>query len=203
MLLSQSILFYSILYDNLQSTLLQVYEGFLAWTQLNDMSYTMGPSVYTWTVCYTHVGLYLPPPYSFDCVILQVIVLLRASLNQLIISAVVIIHQNNSIHYWPQIVTSNDLVKCCHNLATLFRTQVVKKFAHRFLTISCSGGSMVSYFFHLVNLKLVSRPMWISNCKKICCQKLFNMDKTYDFIMKPLKIWSLGNVVSRYFFTKF
>ena len=62
---------------------------------------------------------------------------------------------------------------------------------------------MVSYFFHLVNLKLVSRPMWISNCKKICCQKLFNMGKTYDFVMKPLKILSLGNVVSRYFFTKF
>ena len=36
-----------ILYVNLQSTLLQVYEGLLAWTQLNDMSYTMGPSVYT------------------------------------------------------------------------------------------------------------------------------------------------------------
>ena len=51
---------------------------------------------------------------------------------------------------------------------------------------------MVSYFFHLANLNLVSRPMWISNCKKICCQKLLNMDKTYDFVMKPLKIWLLG-----------
>ena len=77
----------------------------------------------------------------------------------LIISVVVTIHKNSPILNWPQIVTSNDLLKCCYNLATLFRTQAVKKFAHRFLTISCSGGSMVSYFFHLVNLKLVSRPM--------------------------------------------
>ena len=140
-----------------------------------------------------------PSPSPFDCAILQVIVPLRASLKQLIISVVVIIHQNSPILNWPQIVTSNDLLKCCFYLATLFRAQAVKKFAHRFLTISCSGGSMVHDFFHLVNLKLVSRPMWISNCKKICCQKLFNMDKTYDFVMKPLKIWSLGNVVSGYF----
>ena len=42
----------------------------------------MGPSVYTKTVCYTLIGLY-PPLYPFDCVILQVIVSLRASLKQL------------------------------------------------------------------------------------------------------------------------
>ena len=41
---------------------------------------------FTLTVCYTLVGLY--PPYPFDCVILQVIVPLRASLKQLIISVV-------------------------------------------------------------------------------------------------------------------
>ena len=159
MLLSQSSK--PILYVNLQSTLLQVYEGLPAWTQLNDMSYTMGPSVYTKTVCYTLIGLYPPPPplYPFDCVILKVIVSLRASLKQLIISVVVTIHKNSPILNWPQVVTSNDLLKCCYNLATLFRTQAVKKFAHRFLTISFSGGSMVSYFFYLVNLKLVSRPM--------------------------------------------
>ena len=144
-----------------------------------------------------------PPAYTIDCVILQVIVPLRASRKQLINSVVVIIHQNSHILNWSQIVTSNDLLKCFFfYLATLFRAQAVKTFAHRFLIISCSGGIMVSYFFHLVNLKLVSKPMWISNSKKFCCQKLFIMDKTYDFVMKPLKIWSLGNVVSRYFFTK-
>ena len=50
----------------------------------------------------------------------------------------------------------------------------------------------MSYFFHLVNLKLLSRPMMISNCKKIYCQKLLNMDKTYDFVMKPPKIYLPG-----------
>ena len=64
---------------------------------------------FTLTVCYALVGLY--PPYPFDCVILQVIVPLRASLKQLIISAVVIIHQNSPILNWPQIVTSNELLK--------------------------------------------------------------------------------------------
>ena len=90
-----------------------------------------------------------PHPRTHLIVILQVIVLPRASLKQLIISVVVIIHQNSPILNWPQIVTSNDLLKCCFYLATLFQAQAVKKFTHRFLTISCSGGSMVSYFFHL------------------------------------------------------
>ena len=30
--------------------------------------------------------------------------------------------------------------------------------------------------------------MWISNCKKICHQKPFNIYKTYDFVVKLLKI---------------
>ena len=34
--------------------------------------------------------------------------------------------------------------------------------------------------------------MMISNCKKICGQKLLNMDKTYDFVMKPPKIGQPG-----------
>ena len=53
-------------------------------------------------------------------------------------------------------------------------------------------------FFYLINLKFVSRPMRILNCKTICHQKLLNMDKTYDFVIKPLKICPSppGNVVS-------
>ena len=112
-----------------RSTLLQVYKGLPAWTQLNDMSYTMGSSIYTKTVCYT-LNWFIPPPppppYPFDCVILQVIVSLRASLKQLIISVVITTHKNSPILNWPQIVTSNDLLKCCCNLATLFQTQAIK-----------------------------------------------------------------------------
>ena len=55
---------------------------------------------------------------------------------------------------------------------------------------------MVSYFFCLVNLKFLSRAMWISRCKKICRQKPMNMEKTHDFIIRPLKIWPLENVVN-------
>ena len=62
-------------------------------------------------------------PYPFDCVIMQIIVPSRASLKQLIISAEVIIHKNSPILNWPQIVISNDLLKCCYHLATLFRAQ--------------------------------------------------------------------------------
>ena len=59
---------------------------------------------------------------------------------------------------------------------------------------------VVSYLFYLVNLKLVSRPMWISNCKQVCRQKLLNMDKTYDFVIKPLKYDPPENMVSINFF---
>ena len=33
-------------------------------------------------------------------------------------------------------------------------------------------------FFYLVNLELVPRPTWISNCEIICRQKLLNMEKS-------------------------
>ena len=81
-----------------------------------------------------HLLVYTPPlpPYTFDCVILQVTVSLRASLKQLIISVVVTIHQNSPILNWPQIA-SNDLLKCCYNLATLFRAQAVKEVRSSFL----------------------------------------------------------------------
>ena len=80
------------------------------------LQFTLGQSV-------IHLLVYTPPPpppYPFDCVILQVIVSLRASLKQLIISVVVTIHQNSPILNWSQIATSIDLLKCCYNLATLF-----------------------------------------------------------------------------------
>ena len=117
--------------------MLQVYESLFAWIQ-NDMypilwvvQFILGQSV-------IHLLLYTPL-YPFDCLILQVIVSLRASLEQLIISVVVTIHQTTHILNWSQIVTSIDLLKCCYNLASVFRAQAVKKFAHRFLSISCSG----------------------------------------------------------------
>ena len=62
---------------------------------------------------------------------------------------------------------------------------------------------MVRYFvFHLINLKLVSRSMQISNCKKICREKLLNMDRTYHYVIKPLKYDPMGNVVSMIFSTE-
>ena len=61
-------------------------------------------------------------------------------------------------------------------------SQAVKKFAHRFLNTPCSE---VDYF---VNFKSVSRPMWISSCKKMCQQKLSSMDETYDFVIMLLEI---------------
>ena len=48
----------------------------------------------------------------------------------------------------------------------MFQAQAVKKLAHRSLNISFSGGQGGEPLFYLVKLKLVSRPMWISNCKK-------------------------------------
>ena len=54
------------------------------------------------------------------------------------------------------------------------------------LNMSSLEGRLVSYIFYLVNLKLVSRPVWISICKKFCRQKLLNIDKTHDFGFKPL-----------------
>ena len=54
----------------------------------------------------------------------------------------------------------------------------------------------MSYFFYLVNLNLVRRPIWISNCKKILSSELLNMDKAYDFVIKPLKNDPSENMVS-------
>ena len=48
-------------------------------------------------------------------------------------------------------------------------------------------GRVVRYFY-LVNVEFVSRAMWISSCKNICRQKLLNMDKTFDFVIKSFKI---------------
>ena len=58
------------------------------------------------------------------------------------------------------------LLECCQNLAILFQAQSVKYFAHRFLKISCSGPQVGGLSSLFGNLKLVLRPMWISNCKK-------------------------------------
>ena len=59
---------------------------------------------------------------------------------------------------------------------------------------------MASYIFYLVNLKLVSRPIWISNCKKVCRQKLLDIDKIHDLLSSLLKYDSLINVVNIFFF---
>ena len=75
----------------------------------------------------------------------------------------------------------------------MFGVQAVKKLAHRFLNISWSGRQGGEPLFLFGNLKLVSRPTWITNeCKRICHQKLhLNIDETYDFVIKPLKIGPL------------
>ena len=52
--------------------------------------YTMGASVYTWTVCYKVTAC--SPLYPFECVIWQVIVSLKAKLKQLIIFVIVAFH---------------------------------------------------------------------------------------------------------------
>ena len=115
----------------------QVYESLFAWIH-NDMYPILWVLQSRLEQSVIHLLLYTPL-YSFGCIILQIIVSLRASLKQLIISVIVTIHQNSHILNWSQIVTFIDLLKCCYNLATLFRTQGVKKFAHRFSNISCSG----------------------------------------------------------------
>ena len=58
---------------------------------------------------------------------------IRASLNQLIGTVIVTIHQNSHVLNLFQIVTSIDLLKCCKNLAALFLTWAVNWFADRFL----------------------------------------------------------------------
>ena len=64
---------------------------------------------------------YLILLYPFECVILQVIVSLRASLKQYVFSVIVTIHLNSRVLNWSQIVTSIDLLRRGYNLATLFR----------------------------------------------------------------------------------
>ena len=59
----------------------------------------------------------------------------------------------------------------------------VQQFAHRF---SCSGRQSGKLLFYLVNLKFLSRAMSISNCRKICRQKLLNLNNTHDFVIRPL-----------------
>ena len=47
------------------------------------------------------------------------------------------------------------------------------------------GGRLISSFFHLVNLNFQSRAMWISISKKIHRQKLLNIVKVHDFVIRP------------------
>ena len=69
-------------------------------------------------------------------------------MKQLIIFVIVAFQQNRYVLNWSQVITSIELLKCFQNLATLLRAQAVKLFAHRFLSISCSGQQVgESYFF--------------------------------------------------------
>ena len=82
--------------------------------------------------------------YPFECVILQVIVSLRASLKQLIISVIVTIHQNSHVLNWSQIITSTEiLLESCNSLSSTCS----KKFTHRLLNISCSWRQHGELFF--------------------------------------------------------
>ena len=42
--------------------------------------------------------------------------------------------------------------------------------------------------------------MWIANCKKNLLSELLNMEKTYDFVIKPLKKLPPGNHGKHIFF---
>ena len=97
-------------------------------------------------------------------------------------------------------VTSIDLLKCYQNLATLFRAQAVKQFAHRFLNIPSSGRQVGELLFLLGKSKSCMKTYMDFKLDKNLSSELLNMDKTYDFVIKPLKKWPPGNHGKHIFF---
>ena len=113
---------------------------------------------------------------------------------------IVAFHSNSYVLNWSQIVTSIDLLKCYQNLATLLRAQAVKQFAHRFLNISCSGRQVGELLFLFGKSKSCMKTYADFKLEKNLSSELLNMDKTYDFVIKPLKNWPPGNHGKHIFF---
>ena len=115
---------------------------------------------------------------------------IRASLKQLIISVIVTIHQNSHVLNWSQIKSNCYLYRSAEMLleSTTFSSTSSKKLAHRFLNISCSGWQGGQQLFLFGKFKACVKTYVDFKLKKICRQKLLNIYKTYDFVIKPLKI---------------
>ena len=101
-------------------------------------------------------------------------------MKQLIIFVIVAFHQNSYVLNWSQIITSIELLKCYQNLATLLR-------AHRFLNISCSGWQVGELFFLFGKSKSCMKTYVDFKFEKNLSSEFFNMEKTYYFVIKPLK----------------
>ena len=71
-------------------------------------------------------------------------------------------------------------------LATLLRVQAVKQFAHRFLNISCSGRQVGELFLSFGKSRSSMKTYVDFKLEKNLSSELLNMDKTYDFVIKPL-----------------
>ena len=93
-------------------------------------------------------------------------------------------------------------MKCYQNLATLLRAQAVKQFAHRFLSIPCSGRQVGELLFLFGKSKSCTKTYTDFKLDKNLSSELLNMDKTYDFVIKPLKKWPPGNHGKNIFFSR-
>ena len=89
-----------------------------------------------------------------------------------------------------------DLLKCYQNLATLLRAQAVKQFAHRFLNISCSRRQVGELLFLFGKSKSCMKTYVDFRLEKNLSSELLNMNKTYDFVIKPLKEFCLQFIAS-------
>ena len=123
-------------------------------------------------------------------------------MKQLIIFVIAAFILNSYILNWSQIIISIDLLKCCQNLATLLRAQAVKQFAYRFFNISCSGRQVGELFFLFGKSKSCIKTYVDFKLEKNLSPKLLNVDKTYDFVIKPLKKSPPGNHGNHIFFSR-
>ena len=117
-------------------------------------------------------------------------------MKQSVIFVIVAFHQNSYVLNWSQIITSIELLKCYQNLATLLRAQAVKQFAHRFLNISCSGRQVGELFFLFGKSKSCMKTYVDFKLFKNLSSEFLNMEKTYDFVIKPFKNDPLETTVS-------
>ena len=66
-------------------------------------------------------------------------------------------------------------------------TGLVKQFGHRFLNISCSGRHVGELFLLFGKSESCMKTYVDFKLEKNLSSELLNMDKTYDFVIKPLK----------------